>query len=244
MRIAVYDDNIADRRYAERLFKRESDRVHSRGEESFVIDCFGSTEKLYPMADTYDVFLIDQTGDPQVNGLDIARSLRARGILQPIILGVSAIDYRADVRETDGNLFFLDKPYEEDALCEVFRISEKHLVRREKKIELRTEGETVCTDSNAILYAVEADHGYVTVVLRDHAPVRVQNSVSSLYKMIQDIKKDPSLIPVSLKAFVHASGVSRTGLMHVIMQDGKKLGVSPVFLVNLRELRKRGRGDQ
>ena len=64
MRIAICDDNIADRRHAERLLKRESDRVHSLGEESYVIDCYGNTGKLYPMADTYDIFLIDMVDDP------------------------------------------------------------------------------------------------------------------------------------------------------------------------------------
>ena len=42
MHIAVFDDNIADRKQTERLLKRQSDRYQNEGKEHFYIDSYGN----------------------------------------------------------------------------------------------------------------------------------------------------------------------------------------------------------
>lgn len=240
MRIAICDDNIADRRHAERLLKRESDRIHSLGAESFVINCYGNTEKLYAMADTYDVFIIDMIDDPNENGMQIARTLRERGIPAPIILCSSVIDYRALSAESDSNFFYLSKPYVAEPLIEMLGVCEKHLVRRIGGIELRTDGETLYVTAEEILYATPAEHGFLTVAVRDRGPVRIMSDASSLYTQIQGIKKDPSIIAISARAFINAHALKSTGFLSVTMEDDRKLPVGLSFALagNIREARK------
>ncbi|MBQ3790575.1 MAG: hypothetical protein II800_06560 [Lachnospiraceae bacterium] len=239
MRIAICDDNIADRRHAERLLKRESDRVHSLGEESYVIDCYGNTGKLYPMADTYDIFLIDMVDDPEENGMHIARALRERGIPSPIILCSSRIDYRALSAETDTNFFYLSKPCETEPLIQMLRQAEQHIVHREGRIELRTDGETIYVSPEDILYATPAEYGFLTVAVKGREPVRIMSDAFSLFKQIQGMKKDPAILAISGRAFINARALQSTGFLSVTMEDGRKLSVAPSFALagNIREAR-------
>ena len=240
MRIAICDDNIADRRHAERLLKRESDRIHSLGSASFVIDCFGSTEKLYSMADTYDVFLIDMVDDPEENGMQIARALREQGIPSPIILCSSKIDYRALSCDSDENFFYLTKPYVSEPLLEQLAQCEKHIVRREGRVELRTEGETVNVSYEDILYATEEGRGFLSVVVKGRGAVRIMSDAASLYQQMLGIKKDPAIIAISAKAFINALALKSTGFLSVTMEDGRKLPVAPSFALagNIREAKR------
>ena len=237
MRIAILDDNIADRRHAERLFKRESDRIHALGDPSFVIDCFGNTDKLYPMADTYDIFLIDMIEDPDRNGMDIARDLRTHGVIEPIILGISKIDYRSLSAPDDSNLFYLDKPYVTEPLIDMLHVCEKHIVKREGCIELRTDRETLRVSPGEILYGVETGRGYLTVATKNHPPVRIISDASSFYRMIQSIKKAPMIVPVSSRAFVNASAVKKFGHFSVTMPDGCRIRVASGFMSNVTQAR-------
>lgn len=238
MRIAILDDNIADRRHAERLFKRESDRIHALGEPSFVIDCFGNTEKLYPMADTYDIFLIDMTEDPERNGMDIARELRTQGVIEPIILGISKIDYRPLSDPEDSRFFFLDKPYVAESLIGMLRDCEKHIVKREGGIELRTDRETLRVSHQEILYGIETGRGCLTVGTMTYGPVRIISDASSFYQMIQGIKKAPAIVPVSSRAFVNAFAVRTIGHFSVTMSDGRRIRVASGFMTNVTQARK------
>ena len=235
MRIAILDDNIADRRHAERLLKRESDRIHSLGEPSYVIDCFGNTEKLYPMADTYDIFLIDMTEDTEKSGIVIARELRSQGIPEPVILGVSRIDYRSMLAAEDRNFFSLDKPYVAGPLIDMLHTCEKHIIPKAGEIELRTDRETLHVSHRDILYGVETGSGCLTVATRLYPPVRIINDASSFYRQIQGIKKAPGIIPVSSRAFINVLAIRSTGIFSVIMEDGRKIRVASGFKQNIHD---------
>ena len=237
MRIAVFDDNIADRRHTERLLKRESDRIHGLGAESFVIDCYGNPDKLYSMADTYDIFLIDQAEVPEETGMDIARALRAQGVLNPVILMCGRIDYQALAEDNDTNFYYLNKPFEQEALTDMVSLCGEHLVKRVGAIELRGDVETLHVTSSEILYACEAERGYLTVALEGREPIRIMSDAPTLFELIMNTKKDPAIVAVSPKSFLNKNHIVKMGLFSARMRDGKKLTFSPSFLSNAAELR-------
>ena len=91
MHIAVCDDNIADRKQMERLLGRASDRrIHTTG--VLYIDSYGNVEAVLRSPMLYDAFFIDMTNGP-VNGFQLARKLIDAGVVAPIVLCVSTIDY-------------------------------------------------------------------------------------------------------------------------------------------------------
>ena len=93
MHIAVCDDNIADRKQTERLLGRASDRrLHTTG--VLYIDSYGNVEAVLRSPMLYDAFFIDMTSGP-VNGFQLARKLIDAGVVAPIILCISTIDYPA-----------------------------------------------------------------------------------------------------------------------------------------------------
>ena len=112
MHIAVCDDNIADRKQTERLLGRQSDRFFKESGERLYIDSYGNVEAFLRYPQMYDGLFIDiTTGSP--TGFEIVKILLDAGIVRPIILCVSTIDYRKEYQESGldiPNLMFIDKP--------------------------------------------------------------------------------------------------------------------------------------
>ena len=90
--VAICDNNIADRKQTERLLEREKDkRLHDCGDVLY-IDSFGSEEALMATPIRYDIFFIDVT-ESSANGMDVAKRLRLKGIIAPIVLCQSTVSY-------------------------------------------------------------------------------------------------------------------------------------------------------
>ena len=93
MYFAICDDNIADRKQSERLLKRQAERVLKEAGEQVYIDSFGNKEAFMIRPQMYQALFIDMTLD-ETNGFAIAKNLLDIGIVKPIILCCSSINYR------------------------------------------------------------------------------------------------------------------------------------------------------
>ncbi|MCR4763795.1 MAG: response regulator [Lachnospiraceae bacterium] len=235
MRIAVFDDNVADRRHAERLLKRESDRLHALGEEGHLIDCFGSTDKLVSAAESYDVFLIDHR-EGNEDSLGIVQRLRKLGIPQPMIICVP--DETGSSQSKEKNLFRISKPYTRESLIPMVSECAHCVVKRGPRVELRNDIETIYTPVEDIVYVTSKELGFLTVGLKGREPFRMMGDTASFYRQVTGIKTDPALIPISPKSFINARYLKKAGTFTVEMTDQTRLRTSPAFWCNIREVRR------
>ncbi|MFT3984410.1 MAG: response regulator [Lachnospiraceae bacterium] len=153
--IAVCDDSVADRKQLERLLSREND---SRQVKTGVIyiDSFGSREALMHTPIKYDLFFIDITNAP-LNGMDIAKELRASGISAPIILCSSLIDYTAFCSSAE-NITCLTKPITKGQLAHILDIAIERAKTKTPLIEIRGEKEKHFINHLDLVYAMQKEH--------------------------------------------------------------------------------------
>ena len=138
MHIAVCDDNIADRKQMERLLTRASDQQKKSGHEGYYIDLYGNIPSLMQYPQMYDVIFLDIVNGSQ-NGLDIARKLRADGIVCCIVLCSSVWDYEALSASSHDSFLYMRKPVLATDLNDMLILCEKKRIHPEPMIELRGE---------------------------------------------------------------------------------------------------------
>jgi len=104
--IALCDTNFADRKQMERLLERESDkRLDSC---VFYMDTYGNKEALLSNPRTYDAYFLDMP-DTNYSAYDLAKDIRSKDIVSPIVFCSSTMDYRAFGNKL-SNCFFMNKP--------------------------------------------------------------------------------------------------------------------------------------
>ena len=107
LHIALCDSDPGDRKQMERLLSRESDkRLPVTG--GFYTDTFGGVEAILRSPMLYDVYFLDST-DPLCDSYQIAKAIRDKGILSPIVYCISSIDYRQSGPMLP-NCVFMNKP--------------------------------------------------------------------------------------------------------------------------------------
>jgi len=139
--IAICDDNPADRKQTERLLGREKDaRLSTKGDVLY-IESFGSSEALFKTPVKYDLFIIDVSSQTP-HGMDIAKSLRSRGILAPIALLSSKIDYKSFSNEPE-RISHLEKPISAGQISHLVDIAEDWNLRKPKLLEIHGKNDTI-----------------------------------------------------------------------------------------------------
>ncbi|MDD3416739.1 MAG: LytTR family transcriptional regulator DNA-binding domain-containing protein [Lachnospiraceae bacterium] len=157
--IAICDNNTADRKHLERLLNRESEqRIHNSG--VLYIDSYGSEEALLMTPMRYDLFLIDMAGER--NGYDIAKALRTNGVICPICLCSSKIDYEQEY--ADENFIYIRKPFVKADLTSLLDFCIEEQKHRTPLLELRDEIKTYYVSSDEIKYA-RSDDRFVDIYL-------------------------------------------------------------------------------
>ena len=178
MHVAVCDDNVADRKQMERLLHRESDKRLKETGEGLFIDSYGNEKAVLSHPMLYDIFYIDMCKTPGTTGAEVAKRLISLGVVVPIYMCVSDIDYRqAGLPE---QVKFLDKAIKTTELSASLDDAQTFKDSSVPLIELREEKETIYVTEEDILYAVQEER-YVDVALRNGRNIRIRDTVLNLF---------------------------------------------------------------
>ena len=243
MHIAVCDDNIADRKQMERLLGRASDRrLHTTG--VLYIDSYGNVEAVLRSPMLYDAFFIDMTNGP-VNGFQLARKLIDAGVVAPIVLCISTIDYPSvietalskvpeDVTEASNHDILrrqLQKPIKVNELDEMLDHAQSLKAETVPTIELRGEKDTLYVHEDEILYAVK-NGNYLHVVLTEGRTLDILSTLPNLYSQVTMFTH---FVIISEHCFVNTVSIEKLSLLKLTMKDGKSFSVSPLELPKLKK---------
>lgn len=179
--IAVCDDNVADRKQSERLLEREKDQRLKNNSDVLYIDSFGSEEALMHTPVKYDIFIIDIT-DGSRNGMDIAKSLRKKGILAPIVLYSSTVDYSTYVNAPNG-LIFLKKPINAGQISHLIDVAGDWTKSKTPLIEIRGQKETYFTPYTEVIRAVPKGKFVTEISLADGSYVTMADSIDAFKRL-------------------------------------------------------------
>lgn len=185
MHIAICDDNVADRKQSERLLSRESDsRLHTTG--VLYIDSFGNSEALLKAPMLYDLFFIDMTTE-QLHGLALAQKLREVGVMAPIVLCSSAINYSAMSDQPD-HIYHLQKPLKAEAIKNCVDTALSIRSQLERTIEIRCEQETHYVSPDHIVLATPSGH-LTEIQFEDGKTLKMLGTLDSFFALAESTDK-------------------------------------------------------
>lgn len=218
MHIALCDSNIADRKQMERLLMRESDkRLTTTG--VFYIDTFGSREALLNNPMVYDVYFLDVT-ETSYTAYDLAKSIRDKGILSPIVFCISTLDYRTFAPLE--NTLFLNKPIK---VAELSDTLDHVLVKKQEchvpRIEFRNTTETFYLTEEEILYC-EGNDRNLTIHLTDGTCKYATSFIDNVW---MDLAPYPSFFFANKTTIVNARYVTKVSNLHVILSNQETIRI-------------------
>lgn len=233
MHIAICDDNIADRKQMERLLSRESDK-RKTDTGVFYTRSFGNSAALSRSPMQYNLIFIDIVGE-KPDGYTFALELIQAGVTAPIVLCLSAIDYRRHHQATEhppANISFLEKPVKVAALSALIDHALTLQADIPPTIELRTDWETCYLKEQDIVCGY-GNGGFVEVVLANGRTLIVTDTLLNLYGQLLPYA---SFMIISKKAFINVDYIDKYTFFKVTLQNGKTLSVAPEFH---REMKRR-----
>ncbi len=218
MHVAVCDDNVADRKQMERLLGRESER-RAKLTEGLFVDSYGNEKALLANPMQYDIFYIDMCKTEGITGTQIAHRLREKGVVAPIYMCCSDIDYRQE--ELPENVEFLDKPIKPqmliDSLDKAYEIKKNAI----PLIELREEKQTFYVIEADIMYGVVSGK-HVIIHLADGRTVKVASSIENLFDQWAHYN---TFIMPSFKFIINARYITNIGMFQLTMKDNTKFPI-------------------
>ncbi len=237
MHLAVCDDNIADRKQTERLLGRQSDRIFKETGERIYIDSYGNVEAFMQRPQMYHGLFVDMvTGD--VNGFEILKKLLAAGVVRPIIMCSSSIDYRTLAREaglTQENIYFIDKPIKVAEITEMIDIIKKLSGREIPTIELRGQNETMYAKGDDII-CVKKVRSELQIHLTEGRNITIIEDIINFYDQCAIF---PQLCPVNDNAIINVNHIKSTSFMKVAMDNGVVLPVSLTYRNSIEKAKNR-----
>lgn len=229
MHLAVCDDNIADRKQTERLLGREADRWIAEG-GTLYIESYGNAATLVQTPMQYDAFLIDICHTIGTSGLSLVEKLREKGVIAPIIMMCSEVDYRK--QSFPENTRYIDKPIQPSALHDVLMEVREELSKIVPHIELRGEFDTMYVLEDEILYAQE--RGYFThVTLTEGREIDIRCSACLFFEEITG--GHPLFVMPTLKEIINIKHIDHIRFRYAYMDDGNKFSVHGAVLDYIRE---------
>lgn len=179
--VAVCDDNIADRKQMERLLEREKDARLKKASDVMYIESFGSKEALMRTPVKYDIFFIDITGESE-NGMDIAKSLRKMGVIAPIVLCSSSIDYSSYVNTPD-DVTIISKPVSAGQIQHYIDYASDWTRNKTPLLEIRCQSNTFFVKHTDIIKAVPIAKFLTRITLCDGTILDMSDPIRSLLVM-------------------------------------------------------------
>ena len=235
MHIAVCDDNIADRKQTERLLGRQSDRFFKETGERLYIDSYGHVTAFMNYPQMYDGLFIDMRNE-EPTGFEIAKNLLDAGVVRPIILCVSTIDYRKQYEESGldiPNLMFLDKPIRVAELTAIMDQIKEAKGDPVPTLELRGKDGTVYAKEDDIV-CVRKKGPELDIYMQDG---RIVSLIEDIYNFYDQCVIFPQLCPVSEYALINVNHIQSTSFMKVLMDNGENIGISFVYRNSIKQAR-------
>ena len=243
MHIAVFDDNIADRKQMERLLKRQSDRYQKEGKEHFYIDSYGNMEALMRFPQMYDIIFIDMVQPENEdshfrNGMDVAKLLFEAGGIKNIVMCSSVFDYEEMAKDAGiyDKMLYLKKAIRVKDLEDILTECELRIGDPVPRVELRGEKETIYAEEKDIIFAREEGMSSVRVVLTGGREIFL---ITDIYNLYEECEMFNCMCPVSQRAMVNMYHVTKENFGSVIMDTGDKISVAISYRGNLKEIRRR-----
>lgn len=177
--IAICDNNVADRKHLERLLEREKDSRLKNDFDVLYIDSFGSEDALMQTPIKYDMFFIDVTEGAH-NGMEIAKSLRQKGIIAPIVLCKSTVSYTSFVN-SPKELIFIDKPLNAGQITHLVDVALDKSGKKIPLMEIRCQHETRFIKHTELIRAIKKEAFLTELSLSDGSFLKVNDSIDNLY---------------------------------------------------------------
>lgn len=230
MYVALADSSVGDRKQMERLLARESDkRISTTG--VIYIETFGSSQALLSSPTVYDAYFLDVT-DKDNNSYDIAKAIREKGILSPIVYCISSIDYH-NCGEMLTNSVFINKPVKVAELSLVLdQILKQKADNLIPTIEFRDQNESYYLEEREIVY-IKGESYSITIFLADGTVKTASGFIENLWREIGNFK---SFVPINSSTIINSRFVENIAGMSVIMKGGTRLKMN---LIHRNEIIKR-----
>ncbi len=242
MHIAVFDDNIADRKQMERLLKRQSDRYQKEGKEHFYIDSFGNKEALMRLPQLYDIIFIDMClpeseTEHFKNGLDVAKALFEAGGIKNVVMCSSKYNYRAlaAAEGMEDKMLYIDKPIRVSDLEAILTESEIRIGDPVPTLEVRGETDTIYAHEDDIICA-KAEGLYKVIVYFTGG--RELTIISDIYNLYEQCTIFKAICPVSQTAMLNVNHIVSETFGSATMDNDMVIKVSPLFKSNIKKVRK------
>ena len=229
MYIALADSSVGDRKQMERLLERESDkRINTTG--VFYIETFGSSEALLKSPTVYDAYFLDVT-DKGNTSYEIAKAIRDKGILSPIVFCISVIDYH-NSGELLENSVFINKPIKVAELSLVLDgILKQKADNLIPTIEFRDNNESFYLEESQIMY-MQGENYTIKIFLPD-GKIRTANGF--IDNIWHDLTGFDNFFPINNKTIVNGAYIREMSGMYVVMNDGTRLKLSMMHKKKIAE---------
>lgn len=213
MRIAICDD--------EKIWMENTKQCLEQVYVSLdlLIETFSDGKQLLERAATvsFDLVVLD-IEMPKLDGLQVAKKLRSMGIRTEIVFLTSHVEYALEGYEVQA-LRYLTKPVDARKLSEVIRyLLEKE--KKEKRVVLQSEGETVSLLLSDVLYLEVRDHDVLFVTGQDSWNTR--GKMGAYEKQYQTY----GFVRIHRGYLVNLAHVTRLKERQVYLTDGSVLPVS------------------
>lgn len=221
MHIAIYDDNIADRKQLERLLGRESDkRIPTTG--NLYCDSYGNMESLLHAPMQYQLFFIDSQASESA-GMDIMHALRKAGVLAPIVMCSGKVDYTAFTNAGE-NVLHLCKPIQPAKLSEIIDVAMTINTNIESPITIQGEKETFYQKETNLLYITENRH-----MIHVHTvDGQILSTLGQLNELIHTLEENPHFFAISKTLLLNLCHIKRCSFGRILFDTGEPLRV-PAF---------------
>lgn len=229
MHIAVCDDNIADRKQFERLIKRESDR-RAAADGILFADFFGNADSLLANPMQYDIFYIDMCKTPNADIKQVVTALLEKGVIAPIVLCCSDIDYRQ--LALPGDISYLNKPIRPEELSATVTHGLEIKSHAVPLIEFREEKNTYYVTEPDILYAVQ-NGLFVDIYLADGRTVHIIDNVQNLFGQLEIY---PTFLMPSSKVVLNGRYIKAFRFHKTVMSDGRVFKISSDCIPYAKEI--------
>lgn len=226
--IAVCDDNIADRKQTERLLEREKDdRLKTTGDVLY-IESFGSSNALMTTPVKYDLFLIDMTSGNE-NGMETAKALRTMGIIAPIVLLTSSVNYKS-YGNNPSDIIHIDKPVIKGQISHLVDVAKDWSINKPKLLEIRGKKKTLFLPHRDLVRAAEKGN-LVEVYTADGEYIEVASTMKSFMEIVHGY----TCFTTCKKAMINMHHVKSINQNYLMLDNGEQFEFSPFKLRELLE---------
>ncbi|MBQ7944317.1 MAG: hypothetical protein IJ326_09685 [Lachnospiraceae bacterium] len=228
MRIAICDDNIADRKHLQRLLERESDK-RAGTPNIFYIDSFGDKEHFLFNPLLYDLIFLDMTGTPTL-AEEIVAELGRLGYEAPLVMYSSTINHSANPN-LPTTIIHKQKPYLAEQLPELIALAEEYQKQQVITMEFRTREQTYYIRKEDILYAELISRSELILHLNDGT---IQNIVGDHEDFTNEFEPYMEFYPLNSKLIINANYISLLLPFSVMMHNHETLRISPFTYFDLK----------